>query len=624
MCGITGFVAPTQPNPQILNAMNATLVHRGPDDAGTWHDQHVALGHRRLAIIDLHTGDQPLANADQTWWIVFNGEIYNFQALRHELMTLGCRFQTNSDTEVIVNALEHWGEQALDRFNGMFAFAAWHIPTQRLWLVRDRVGKKPLYYSVCADGTLVFGSELKAVLAHPSVDHELNSDALGLYLTYGYVPAPQTWYAAIQQLPPANALVWQNGSIRQWQWWNARDYAQRERLNISEHDAIAETRRLVREAVQRRLISDVPLGAFLSGGIDSSIIVAEMQKLMQEPVHTFSIGFRGDAWYDESDYARQVAQHLGTLHHEFMVAPDAVQLIEELIDHYDEPFLDSSALPTYLLSKMTREHVTVALSGDGGDEVFAGYERFGMGMWTNRYQRMPSIMRRMIESTIDNLPATNAKQRIAQVQRVMAKMKLPLAESFPRWLMAWNPEEQAILIPTLSRHSAAERFEQLTHGIRDPLAALLTYNLLTYLPDDLLVKTDRMSMAHGLEVRAPFLDVNMIEWCLQLPAHLLWRGRRGKWLLRHAYADVLPNAILNRPKHGFGVPLDAWFRNELKPMLGDLLGHNNALVKQWLNPNMLDQLCRDHWSERSNAGHQLWMVLTLELWLRQTQKQVIA
>lgn len=620
MCGICGIVSTSLIEPNAVESMNQQLAHRGPDGAGTWQTAHAQLGHRRLAIIDLVTGDQPFSSPDGAWQLVFNGEIYNFQALRQQLHELGHQFHTNSDTEVLLAALIEWGEHAFSRLEGMFAFAAWHQPSQSLWLVRDRLGKKPLYYSQTKH-SLIFGSEIKALLQYPELDRSLNPQALSAYLTYGYVPNPATWYANIQQLAPGHVLVWQAGSIREWQWWQARQIAQQPRLKISEKAAIEQTRRLVRAAVERRLISDVPLGAFLSGGLDSSIVVAEAQSLLGQQLHTFSIGFAGGGWYDESSYAELVANQLGTKHQCFMVEPDAIAKLPQLLAHYDEPFLDSSALPMALLSQMTREHCTVALSGDGGDEVFAGYERFGAGLWTQRYQQLPRLLRQMLEQTIALLPQTNANSRLARLKRVLAKIQLPLAQGFPRWLMAFTPEELADWGLAGLQPSAAERFRQATQGITDPLAQLICYNLSSYLPDDLLVKADRMSMAYGLEVRSPFLDQHLVEWALQLPANLHWRGGRGKWLLRQAYDERLPKTIIERPKHGFGVPLDQWFRQQLKPMLHDSLLSTTSHVQQWLPSAKLEQLCQAHWTGTINAGHQLWTLLTLELWL-QTHHQM--
>ncbi len=620
MCGICGIVSTNLIEPNLVQALNQQLIHRGPDGEGIWQAASCQLGHRRLAIIDLATGDQPFSSVDGAWQLVFNGEIYNFQALRQQLQALGHQFHTSSDTEVLLAALIEWNDQALPRLEGMFAFAAWHAPSQRLWLARDRLGKKPLYYSQTKHG-LVFGSEIKALLAYPELERELNPQALSAYLTYGYVPNPATWYAVIQQLAPGHALVWQAGSIREWQWWQARHIAQQPRLQLSEKVAIEQTRQLVKAAVERRLISDVPLGAFLSGGLDSSIIVAEAQAALGQQLQTFSIGFAGGGWYDESGYAELVAKQLGTKHHCFMVEPDAIAQLPQLLAHYDEPFLDSSALPMALLSQMTREHCTVALSGDGGDEVFAGYERFGAGLWTQRYQQLPRVLRRAIEQTVAILPQTKASNRLARLKRVVAKIQLPLEQGFPRWLMAFTPEELADWgLPAL-QPSAAERFCQATEGISDPLAQLLCYNLTSYLPDDLLVKADRMSMAYGLEVRSPFLDQELVEWALQLPANLHWRAGRGKWLLRQAYAERLPKAIIERPKHGFGVPLDRWFRQQLKPLLHDSLLANDCHLQQWLAKPKLEALCQAHWAGTINAGHQLWTLLTLELWL-QTHHQM--
>lgn len=605
--------------------MMTTIIHRGPDGAGTWADAPVGLGHQRLAIIDLVTGEQPLASADGTIQVIFNGEIYNFRALRAELARLGHSFHTTSDTEVLAHAIKQWGEAALARLDGMFAFAAWNTRQQCLLLARDRIGKKPLYYAQLPDGGIIFGSEIKALLAHPAVETTLNDAALPAYLCYGYVPAPATWYRSIQQVLPGHALVWENNIIRTWGWWNVQHIAGQERRELDAASAISDVRRLMRAAVERRLISDVPLGAFLSGGIDSSIVVAEMHQCLGQTLETFSIGFAGDAWYDETQYARQVARHLGTKHHEFIVQPDTFDAVETLVRQYDEPFADSSALPTYLLSHMTRQHVTVALSGDGGDEVFAGYERFGAGLWMHHYGRLPHMVRQGIQASLNCIHPKSARNPLARLQRVMNKVALPLAEGFPRWLMLWTPDEIAVLLgqdTQITPHPTTQ-FRTATAGIHNGLAALLTYNLRTYLPNDLLVKTDRMSMAHGLEVRSPFLDTALIEWALTLPTRLHWRGKRGKWLLRQAYRDVLPATILNRPKHGFGVPLDSWFRQDLRPMLGDLLLSPRAKLNRWIDPHHVRSLCLAHWRGEKNAGHQLWTLLTLETWLQQANRSAI-
>ncbi len=614
MCGICGLVSADPQHHVAIDAINTAIAHRGPDGSGTWQGANASLGHRRLAIIDLVTGDQPLGSPDGTLQLVFNGEIYNFQALRAELRVLGHTFRTTSDTEVIVHALQQWGDQALARLDGMFALAAWDSREQRLLLARDRLGKKPLYYAPLPGGGLSFASEIKALLQHPAVERTLAPDALGQFLCYGYVPPPATWFQQIKQLQPGHALAWQAGAVHQWRWWSAHASAQAPRLELSSTAAALELRRRIRAAVERRLISDVPLGAFLSGGIDSSVVVAEMQDLLDQPVKTFSIGFHGGGWYDETAYAREVAAHLGTEHHEFQVEPDAHQLLAVLLHHYDEPFADSSALPTYLLSAMTKQHVSVALAGDGGDEIFAGYERFGAALWATRYQRLPAPMRRAIERSAAWLPAHQASAPTARLQRVLQKLALPLEVGFPRWLMLWTPEEIADL--TGAAPEPTVRYRAHTAGIAHPLAATMTYNLTTYLPDDLLVKVDRMSMAHGLEVRAPLLDTALVEWALRLPPQLQWRGRRGKWLLRQAYRERLPATVLSRPKHGFGVPLDAWFRGPLRAWLSDTLLAASPAYTRWLDRNTIAALCADHWSARRNAGHQLWALLALELWLQ--------
>ena len=638
MCGICGvYNIHEQPVvPETIVKMTATLRHRGPDDSGFFLGGPIAIGHRRLSIIDLRTGQQPIHNeacAEQgrsngTVQVVSNGEIYNYRALRSELVKRGHRFYTTSDTEVIAHLYEEDGERCVEKLDGMFAIALFDLHRRKLWLARDRLGKKPLYYYIDSK-RFVFGSEIKAILAHPDVPGRFFEPALPLYLTCGYVPTPYTFYENVYKLPPACYLsLGLDGQREIVEYWDFADVASSEGMNLPQDEAIQQLREHLIRAVEKRLISDVPLGAFLSGGIDSSIVVALMSQLMDEPVVTFTIGFTGDAWFNEVEYARLVAEQFGTDHHEFIVKPQAFDWLEELVWHYDEPFGDSSALPTYLLSKLTKDHVSVALCGDGGDELFAGYERFFLGQLTAAYNHVPAWLRRSIGKGIGALPGTGYRSRVATVRRVLEKLSRPLSEAFPLWLTYFDdmgvhqlglgatPDGMEDSRPERIFRSCLERTPEASL-----LNQLLYYNIKTYLLEDLLVKADRMSMAHGLEVRSPFLDTDLLDFAMRLPARMKLRGWRSKYILKKAFSDLLPQTILNRPKHGFGVPLGAWFRHELDGYVRDTLLATDSRVSSYLAPEGIRQLVQEHASGRVDHGHQLWSLLTLEIWLRQIARE---
>ena len=622
MCGISGAVSRT---PGLaggaIDAQLACQRHRGPDAVGQFGESRGVIAQNRLAIIDLAQGDPPITNEDGSIGAALNGEIYNFRELRERLRERGHRFGSQGDTEVIAHLAEDHGPVTLARaLDGMFAFAVWDDGRERLLLGRDRLGKKPLYYWA-GSGTLVFASEIKGVLAHPAVPCELDERALSAYLTFGYVPTPHTFYAGIKSVPPAHVLSLEpGGEPRLERYWELQvpgtGSSAGATLEIGLQEAASETRALLERAIRRRLIADVPLGAFLSGGIDSSAIVALMAGVMGEPVKTFTVGFEDRDGFDERPFARAVAKRFGTEHHEEVLHPDAIELVERLVWHHDQPFGDSSAIPTYLLSQVARANVTVALSGDGGDELFGGYERFAAGIAVDRLARVPHVVRHAGERFVAALPAGIPRGRAARLQRFAAAIE----DGMPAAYMGW-----VSYVPAARRDKLLQRPEDwaqtayadewsATAGAH-PLDRLLALNLDTYLLDDLLVKTDRMSMAHGLEVRSPFLDVQLLEFATRLPPAVKVRGLSLKRVLKRAVADLLPEEILGRRKHGFGVPLDRWFRQDLAPYTAAALGPG-AHLRRRLNGHEVDRLLGQHSEGSQNHGHALWTLLTLELFLR--------
>jgi asparagine synthase (glutamine-hydrolysing) len=620
MCGICGSVqARADDLTRAIAAQLAVQRHRGPDAEGYFADGRGVIGQNRLSIIDLVTGDPPITNETGAIGTVLNGEIYNFQKLRDELRARGHELSSEGDTEVLAHLAEDHAPVALaQRLDGMFAFATWDRQRERLILGRDRIGKKPLYYWHSPDA-FVFASEIKGVLAHPAVPCDLDENAISAYLTFGYVPTPHTFYAGIKSLPPASVLALEPGGEpiieRYWQLQvSGRDGAP-EPLDLGIEEAAREVRQLLHDAIRRRLISDVPLGAFLSGGIDSSAIVALMAGVMGEPVKTFTIGFEDRDGFDERPFARAVAKRFGTEHHESVVHPEAVELVERLVWHHDQPFGDSSAVPTFLLNQVAREHVTVALSGDGGDELFAGYERFAAGLAVDRVLALPGVVRDAGKRALDALPPGALRGRVGRSQRFAERVAEGMPWAYLSWI-SYVPEEwrrRLLVRPDGWARADYLRLWQSTEGAR-PLDRLLALNIETYLLDDLLVKMDRTSMAHGLEVRSPFLDTELVEFASRLSPSLKVRGPSLKRVLKRAVSDLLPKDILTRPKRGFGVPLDRWFREDLEAYTSSMLGAS-ARVRAHLNGEALDQLLVEH---RAGArhGHALWTLLTLELFLR--------
>jgi asparagine synthase (glutamine-hydrolysing) len=625
MCGICGELtfdgAPVRA--ETIVAMRDRLVHRGPDDQGLFISAGggAGLGFRRLAIIDLSPdANQPMAGDRRSVRVVFNGEIYNFRQLRADLEARGHVFRTNSDTEVLVHLYEDRGAAFVDAIDGMFAIAIWDEDAGRLVLARDRAGKKPLFY-YRDHRRLVFGSEIKALFAHPDVPAHIDAAALPSFFHYGYAPHPATLYRGIRQVDPATVVtVERTGSISERRYWRL-DYRDKDDRRIVDHaEARDAVRTLVTSAVSKRLISDRPLGAFLSAGIDSTIVVGLMSRLASAPVKTFTIGFEGDPAYDETAAARGVAERFKTAHTEFRVTPKAVELIDRLVWHYDGPFGDSSAIPTFLLSELTRQHVVVVLTGDGGDELFAGYLRFRAALAA---ERLPQAAGAVLSSALRWLPAApNERHVLARARRFARFMHLPLVERASRWNSLFPDELPALLHPDVL--AAAGTIDPMLHlraelgalGRFSPLSQLLAANFASYLPDDLLVKTDRCTMAHSVEARAPLLDTALAEYAASLPDSFKLAGGRTKAILRDAFADLIPADIDRRPKTGFGVPLDRWFRTDLRDFVRDTLLAPSAHLRGYVRQDRVEHLVEEHLAGRTNAGQRLWSLVCFERWLR--------
>lgn len=622
MCGICGLVG-GEPGAaeRVVGEQLSRLHHRGPDARGHFSETRGTVAQNRLAVIDLLTGDPPMTNEDGTVAAVLNGEIYNFREIRERLARDGHRLSSRGDTEVIAHLAEVATPVEVARqLDGMFAFAVWDERRQRLVLGRDRIGKKPLYYW-SSGGHLVFGSEIKAVLVDSAVPRRLDPGAIPAYLTFGYVPTPRTFFEGVVSLPPGHVLSFEPGGepVIERYWAPPITGVEGDaRLDCSLEEAAREVRSLLEAAVARRLVSDVPLGAFLSGGIDSSAIVGIMARQLDRPVQTFTIGFDDRDGFDERPYARMAAERHSTDHHEFVVHPDAVDLVERLVWHHDQPFGDSSAVPTFLLSEMTRGHVTVALSGDGGDELFAGYERFAAGLMADRYAALPGLFRRGTQRALDMLPADALRGRAASLQRFARVAEQGLPGAYRSWISYIGEADRAALLDGPGDDWAFCDYQRIWDASAGAatLDRLLDLNLRTYLLDDLLVKADRTSMAHGLEVRSPFLDPQLLAYTSRLQPSLKARGWTLKRVLKAAVGDLLPPEITNRAKRGFGVPLDRWFREDLRTYLGSTLGAPDARVSGHLDTKAVSRMIAEHHSGRRNHGHALWTLLTLEVFLR--------
>ncbi|MBX5479991.1 MAG: asparagine synthase (glutamine-hydrolyzing) [Pyrinomonas methylaliphatogenes] len=621
MCGITGFVNlqngfDRAEASQTLDRMCRVITHRGPDDQGVLVTDQVALGMRRLSIIDLAGGHQPIFNEDGTVAVIFNGEIYNYREIKRELEARGHRFRTNSDTETIVHAYEEYGFDCVDHFRGMFAFAIWDERARRLFIARDRVGKKPLYYTLTPQRSLIFGSELKALLEHPEVEREIDYAALDAYLTFGYVPDPLCIFRRVRKLPPGHRLIFANGEIKIEQYWDF-DYCPIE--GRSEEEWIEELRACLEDAVRVRLIADVPLGAFLSGGVDSSTVVGLMARAGVRPVKTFSIGFNEDS-YNELKYARLAAKRFETDHHEFIVTPSICQIVDDLAWHFDEPFADSSAIPTYMVSKMARDYVTVVLSGDGGDELFAGYTRYAVDSRRAVFERLPRPLRRGVMQPVSrflphgfwgrnylyNIALDSLDRYIDNVSvfTALAKEKL------------YSDDLKARLRQAGADATALFRERAAKMCADDSINRLLYLDSKTYLPGDILVKVDRMSMAVSLEARAPLLDHRLIELVGRIPPELKFKDGKLKYIFKRAVEGIVPPEILHRPKQGFGVPIDEWINAQLREQIRDTLMSSRARQRGYISLNYVQTLLEEHENGRRDHSTRLWTLFMLEKWAR--------
>lgn len=625
MCGICGMLRfkDSIPDPALIQGMCRTLIHRGPDDEGIYVAPHIGLGQRRLSIIDLTPGAcPPLGNEDKTIWLVFNGEIYNFRELRRELEQDGHLFRTETDTEVLIHLYEKTGTGCLEHLRGMFAFALWDAPRGQLFCARDRLGKKPLCYAITPD-SLVFGSEIKAITADPEISVEPNYRALDLYLTYQFVPSPATAFEGIFRLGPGEFLTCDlKGNLRKQRYWEPPDGPKATFSPFEFEQGIVER---LRKAVKRRLISDVPLGAFLSGGVDSAAIVALMAQESRRPVKTYSIGFEQGP-FNELPYARMVARRFGTDHHEMMVRPHPEEMLPILVHHYNEPFADSSAIPAYCVSELTRRHVTVALTGDGGDESFAGYENYADIMSWGRWDRWPLSLRRAASQ------AGRAFLDLWRWSNQAARLRRGLA-----MVGAGNVKERrlqygTILKPEEKRLAYTPKFRALISTPRvleDPLSEyrwregmdeldwLMRHDQNFYLPDCLMVKTDIASMANGLEVRCPFLDHELVEYAATIPSHLKRDKTGGKIILKRAVRDLLPAEILNKPKTGFAVPLSHWLRHDYAALLKGLLLGEVTARRDLFEPRLLKKMVNEHLDGRRDWSGRLWAFLFLESWFQE-------
>jgi asparagine synthase (glutamine-hydrolysing) len=645
MCGITGFLDLSSESTQetfqpAIDRMMAQLVHRGPDDKGSWVDLNcgIALGFRRLAILDLSpTGHQPMFSADGRFVIVFNGEIYNFEKLRTELLPLGHIFRGHSDTEVMLAAISQWGlESAVHRFNGMFAFALWDRQERNLHLVRDRLGIKPLYYGRLGQ-TFLFGSELKALRAHPAFIGEINRNALALYLRHNAIPAPYTIYTNICKLLPGTILTLSGEQLHQIPapipYWSASKMVEAgvsEPFSGSDQEAIRNLDERLRLSISERMIADVPVGAFLSGGVDSSVIVALMQAQSRYPVKTFTIGFQ-ESGYNEAEYAREVAHHLGTEHTELYVTPEQARtVIPRLPSLYDEPFSDSSQIPTFLISELARRHVTVSLSGDGGDELFGGYNRYS---WVHKISkvssRLPGSIRNFSSAAMLRAPSSAwdfllsnpfipPRWRISEGGAKIAKIAESILEDSPVAIymdLVSHWKDPASIVCSATEPKTLLTSRDSWACLPDHTAWMMYMDLVTYLPDDILVKVDRASMGVGLEMRVPYLDdFRVMEYAWQLPMRMKIRNGQGKWILRQVLDQYVPRKLIERQKKGFGVPMDAWLRGPLRGWAESLLGEKRLKDEGFFNSRPIRQKWQEHLLGKHNWQYHLWDILMFQAW----------
>ncbi len=616
MCGVAGFyLREGKAELPVVRAMCDQIRHRGPDDEGFYVDAGCAIGMRRLSIIDLNTGHQPIANEDQSVWVVFNGEIYNYQELRRDLLGRGHRFATNSDTETLVHLYEQYGPEGLARLRGMFAYAIWDARRRRLFLARDRFGKKPLYYAVLPQG-LYFGSELKC-LRVAGVPAEVDSEALRLFFQLTYIPEPLSCFRTIRKLPAGSWLTYDaDGTLRQGRYWRFPAPVAETPGDFSEEDVCNRLREKFDESVRIRMIADVPLGAFLSGGIDSSSVVASMARQSSEPVRTFSIGFEESA-FNELEYAAVVARQFRTDHHEIVVRPDAVDLVSRLVQHFDEPFGDSSAIPTFIVSEFAARHVKVALSGDGGDELFAGYDRFQSLQRLRRFDHVPQAVRKFVSWAADRLPYSAYGKNYLHMLSRSSALERYFESNFAPWSLRKALLQPEWMLPADGAFLSHALADFLLPGEADLLSQALYFETTQNLTGDMLVKVDRMSMANSLEVRCPVLDHELAELAASIPHAWKIRDGKGKYIFLRALGDRLPASLLNRAKMGFAVPLTLWFRGSLRAFLWDHLTSGSFLNRGIVSPSFVRGMLHEHETGRRDNAHWLWSLLVLELWFRE-------
>ena len=608
MCGIYGALSSDPGRPvegDLLERMGRVLVHRGPDGGGTHATGPLGMGMRRLSIIDLAGGDQPMSNEDATIWIVFNGEIYNYRALAAELRARGHRFATASDTEVILHLYEEHGERCVEHLRGMFAFAIWDAPRRTLLLARDRLGIKPLYYAATPQG-LLFGSELKALLQSPWLSRRLDPAALVAYLRHGYVPDPRSILVGVLKLPPGHTLRVEDGRAGEpRRYWQATSFFREQGWEPEEDEAAGRLWSHLEDAVRSHMVSDVPVGAFLSGGLDSSTVVAIMARAASVPIKTFSVGFREDR-YNELPYARLTAEWFGTEHHELLVEPGDLKVLDELLGSFDEPFADSSAIPTYLVSRLAREHVKVVLSGDGGDELFAGYDRYRVDYHRRRLGVLGDLhLGGPLRALSAMLPVGAGRNTLHNLSLPRVRRYLDTLSLFP------DPALDELLGPTAPR--AANPLEAMVADDLDPLSRLQDLDLKSYLPGDILTKVDRMSMANSLEARVPLLDHHLAEYACGIPSEMRMRGGATKYLLKRALVGRVPAELLTRPKQGFGVPLESWFSGSMRGFFRDRLGDGRCLASVGIDQAGIRALQeRFERTGRRDYCDRLWALVVLD------------
>ena len=609
ICGIVYFDKEREVDRSILEKMTRVMVHRGPDDGGFYLNRNVGLGHRRLSIIDVSGGHQPMSNEDSTVWIVYNGEMYNYLELQDDLIKKGHRFRTQSDTETIIHAYEEFGEKCLEKFRGMFSFAIWDENRQQIFAARDRIGKKPFYYTEI-DGTLLFGSEIKSILQHPIFKREVDPLALDLYLTLRYVPGPLTMFKNIQKLQPGNYLISKNGNLSSHEYWDISNGCGTESVKREEYlDAFTT---LVEECVRIRLMSEVPLGVFLSGGIDSSFIVAMMSKMVEKPIKTFSVGYEKDYGTNEFNFAQMTARRYKTEHYELNIkSKDFYDFIPKLVWYLDEPISDPAAIPLFFLSEFAKQWITVVLSGEGADEILAGYYIYKKMLWLNRFQCVPKLIREELLLRILKKIFWNEKWK-----RYLKLANLPLTKRYHSVSNAFSSEAKGALFPL------SKDFDGHLENLFDDhykkvntwhdLNKMLYVDLKVWLPDDLLMKADKMTMATSMELRVPFLDHKLVEFAFSLPVNLKLKGNTTKYLLREAGKDLLPTPILYRKKKGFPVPISEWFKGELNRIARETLLQSESACRDYFNPGVIDLILKRQTEGKNDFSEQIWNLLVFE------------